>query len=60
MEFETVKEALAYLYEASQSKEIKVDGKSATPKDYQELIADATINIADLLGMSEIYLGGVE
>ncbi len=58
MEFETVKEALQYLHDVSQADEIRVDGQTATAKGYQELIFEVTACIADLLGMSEIYLGG--
>lgn len=58
MEFESVKEALQYLYAVSQADRIKVDGHLATVEDIQELVFEITANISDLLGLSEIYLGG--
>lgn len=53
MEFETVKEALKFLVD-----EIRTNGQLATVEDVKEMVFEATVSIADLLGMSEIYLGG--
>lgn len=68
MEFENVREALEYLYELSQLDEITIqtykkqnckdliEERKATVKDIQEYVFEVAVNIADLLGLEEIYL----
>lgn len=68
MEFENVRQALEYLYELSQLDEITIktyenqnctgliEERKATVKDMQEYMLEMTTNIADLLGLEEIYL----
>lgn len=68
MEFENIRQALEYLYELSQLDEITIktyenqnstgliEERKATVKDMQEYMFEATVNIADLLGLEEIYL----
>lgn len=57
MEHENVKDALKAAIEIAESKGIKVDGKPATTEDFQEMVREILYNVADLLGMSEVYLG---
>ena len=69
MEFENIRQALEYLYELSQLDEITIqtyenqnctsltNERKATVKDMQEYLFEATVSIADLLGLEEIYLG---
>lgn len=57
-EFENVRSALKSLFEITDAVAIKVDGKPATVKDIQEMVLERAVGIADLLGMSELYLGG--
>lgn len=68
MEFENVRQALEYLYELSQLDEITIktyenqnctgliEERKATVKDMQEYMFEVAVNIADLLGLEEIYL----
>ena len=68
MEFEIVRQALEYLYELSQLDEITIktyekqncteliEERKATVKDMQEYMFEVAVNIADLLGLEEIYL----
>ena len=65
MEFENVRKALEYLLDVAQSTEMitkTYDGtglteeRKATVKDMQDIMSEVAVNIADLLGMSEIYL----
>lgn len=56
MEFETVKEALVFLNDLSQADEIRTNGQLATVEDVKEMVLEATVSIADLLGVEEIYL----
>jgi len=57
MEHENVKDALAAAIEIAEANGIKVDGKPATTEDVQEMVRELLYNVADLLGMSEVYLG---
>ncbi|MDT2436827.1 hypothetical protein P7D98_14930 [Enterococcus avium] len=57
VEYDNVREALADALEMCEASEIKIDGKDATVTDVQESIKERLINIADLLGVSELYLG---
>lgn len=59
MEFENMKEALTFLMDITNSKEITTDGENATAEDIQELVREAAISMADLLGVSELYLNEV-
>lgn len=56
MEFENIKDALQFAIEVTESDPITVDGNPATIKDVQELIREPLCSIADLLGLSELYL----
>lgn len=68
MEFENIRQALEYLYELSQLDEITIktyekqnctgliEERKATVKDMQETMFEVAVNIADLLGLEEIYL----
>ena len=68
MEFENIRQALEYLYELSQLDEITIktyekqnctgliDERKETVKDMQEMMFEVAVNIADLLGLEEIYL----
>lgn len=56
VEYDNVREALIDAFETCEGSEIKVDGKNATVEDVQELIKERLVNIADLLGLSDIYL----
>ncbi|KAF0552540.1 hypothetical protein [Pediococcus acidilactici] len=60
-EFDNVKEALKDAIEIAESKGIKTKAgndkyHSATAEDIQELMQERLYNIADLLGMSDLYL----
>lgn len=57
MEFENVKDALKSAMEYAESSNLQVDGKPATAEDIQEMVRELLYNVADLLGMSEVYLG---
>lgn len=66
MEFENVRQALEYMYKVSQLDEITIrtydntdliEERKATVKDMQEYMFESVVNIADLLGLEEIYLG---
>lgn len=64
MDFETVKEALETMQAIAKAPKITMkDGEQAerlaTVKDIQELLEQAVVSISDLLGMPEVYLGGV-
>lgn len=61
MEFENVKAALKDTIDIASGTDLKVktdDGelRVATVKDVQELMNERLYNIADLLGMEDIYL----
>lgn len=60
-EFENVKDALKEAIEIADAKEIKTKvGKNeyhlATTEEVQEMLSERLYNIADLLGMSDLYL----
>lgn len=54
-----MKEALIFLLDVANSKGITTDGENATVEDIQELVREAAISMADLLGVSELYLNEV-
>lgn len=68
MEFKNVRQALEFLYKLSQLDEVTIQTyekqnctglikeREATVKDMQEYMLEMTTNIADLLGLEEIYL----
>lgn len=56
IEHDNVKDVLRDLFEFSNAKNIKIDGKTATVGDVQESYKELLVNLADLLGMSEFYL----
>ena len=65
MEFENVRQALEYLLDVAQSTEMVtktyddtglIEERHATVKDMQEMMFEVAVNIADLLGLEEIYL----
>lgn len=57
MEFENIKDALQFAIEVARAgHNVTVDGKSATVKDMQDLMLEPLCSIADLLGLSELYL----
>ena len=65
MEFENVRQALEFLVECLESESIKVkvyEGsefvleRDATAQDVKDTVFEVVANIADLLGMSDIYL----
>lgn len=68
MEYENVKEALKDMYAISQTKDLEIKTytkpgcetptsvRQATAKDMRELMFEFVVNIADLLGMEDIYL----
>lgn len=70
MEFENVKEALKLLllmndtklnpeenFEVEVADEEKILKRKGTVTDLQEFNYEALVNLADILGMSELYLG---
>ncbi|MGQ2357681.1 hypothetical protein [Pediococcus pentosaceus] len=61
-EFENVRDALKEAIEIADAKGIKTKvGKNeyhpATAEEVQEMLSERLYNIADLLGMSDLYLG---
>lgn len=68
MEYENVREVLKDMYAISQTKDLEIktyakpdcktptSTRQATAKDMQELMFEFVVNIADLLGMEDIYL----
>ena len=61
MEYENVKEALKDAIEIAESKEvitwdIDTNSRPATTEEVREMIRERLYNIADLLGLSELYL----
>jgi hypothetical protein len=58
MEYENVREALDVLvsFNDTNRDELTVDGKQMTFGDLQDLNREIAYNIADLLGMSDLYL----
>lgn len=61
MEHENVKDALKAAIEIAESEEvitwdIDTNSRLATTEEVQEMIRERLYNIADLLGLSELYL----
>ena len=58
MEFESLREALEFLLDInSQSSEVtNQDNQPASVEDMKELNMEALVNVADLLGISDLYL----
>lgn len=56
-EHDNIIDVLKDLFELSDAKDIKVNGKIATVEDLQEFYKESLVNLADLLGVSELYLG---
>lgn len=56
-EHDNIIDVLKDLFELSDAKNITVDGKIATVDDLQEFYKESLVNLADLLGVSELYLG---
>ena len=59
IEHDNVKDVLNDLFELSDAKNITIDGKTATVENIQESYKELIINLADLLGMEELYLNEV-
>ncbi|WP_268914089.1 hypothetical protein [Lentilactobacillus sp. SPB1-3] len=60
-DYDNVRNALKDAIEIAEAKEIKTkigedEFRNATKQDIQELIAEPLYSIADLLGMSDLYL----
>lgn len=55
-EHDNIIDVLKDLFELSDAKDIKVNGKIATVEDLQEFYKESLVNLADLLGVSELYL----
>lgn len=53
---ENVKDALKSLIEIAEAKDIKIDDKPITVSGLQELVRERSYELADLLGISELYL----
>lgn len=60
MEHETVKDALKDLIDLKNGEGLKVNGHLANGQEAQEYAVEIGINIADLLGMSELYMNNGE
>lgn len=56
VEFDNVREALEDAFELTEVGLITVEGREIEIKDLQELFAERLCNIADLLGLEQIYL----
>lgn len=57
MNFETVKEALEFLYSVNRKEaKVRVNGKPARAHDIQEMNREAVFGLCDLLDMEDIYL----
>lgn len=58
MEFENLREALAFMLDinSESSAVTNEDNRPASVDDMKELNMEALVNIADLLGMSDLYL----
>ncbi|WP_265460303.1 hypothetical protein [Enterococcus sp. HY326] len=55
-EYDNVRDALSELIELAEASEITTGGRSTSVEDLQELFQEGLYNIADLLGMSDLYL----
>lgn len=58
VEHQNLKKALKELYELSEARNFKTDGKPSTIEDIQELYQESIVNVIDLLGHESIYLDG--
>lgn len=56
MEHETVKDALKDLMDLKNGEGLKVNGHLATGQEAQEYAVEIGMEIADLIGMPELYL----
>ena len=56
IEHDNIKDVLKDMLEFSNAKNITINGESATVEDLQESYKESLVNLADLLGMSELYL----
>lgn len=56
VEFDNVKEALKDAFELTEAGTITVEGREIKTNELQELFKERLCNIADLLGLEEIYL----
>ncbi|WP_179396302.1 hypothetical protein [Lacticaseibacillus absianus] len=56
MEFDTVKEAMASIIDTCESTSIEVNGRPATTEEILEYVCEQAYALADLLGMSDLYL----
>lgn len=58
MQFESVRETLEFLFDINResSSVTNKDNRPASVDDMKELNMEALVNIADLLGMSDLYL----
>lgn len=58
MEFETVKECLEMLLDLNNTEnELQVDGKLGTINDLKDFNFELIVNMCDLLGLENLYLG---
>lgn len=55
-ENDNVKDAISELIKIAEATQISTDGDSTTVEDLQELFREGLYNIANLLGMSDVYL----
>lgn len=55
-EYDNVRDALSELIELAEASEMTTDGRGMSVEDLQELFQEGLYNIADLLGMSDVYL----
>ncbi|WP_407893446.1 hypothetical protein [Lacticaseibacillus sp. N501-2] len=54
----TVRSSLKSIIEVVNGQDFKVNGRPASTQDVLDLVAEDAYAIADLLGMSDLYLGG--
>lgn len=55
-ENDNVRDALSELIELAEATGMTTNGHSTTVKELQELFVEGLCNLADLLGMSDVYL----
>lgn len=56
VEYDNVRDALKEMIEIAESKSITTDGKEITVEGLQEMFLERAYNIADLLGLENLYL----
>lgn len=56
VEYDNVRDALKEMIEIAGSKSITTDGKEITVEGLQEMFLERAYNIADLLGLENLYL----